>query len=177
MNQDSVFKFPYCDYTTFTTVTSYGNEHISLKRRKVKVCDELHAIIHEKAKLNDKKLFSPKDGYMKPYDIMVTGTKAKTEFHGLIHASEDAEEFNPTISPLETLELVSALEAFVGNNLNTNKAYRNDSFIFYVTTRDNNLVLCIDYGNNKKKSYLDKYYCRSAVSIIRNILNTSEYRL
>jgi len=145
--------------------------------RPIKVCDELVAVVNERARYNDKKIFGKSGSYYKPNDIVVTETRLRPQFLGLFHTGEFVNVPNYRLKPMETVELMTVLDSFVGNSLNVKRVYRRSAFSFWTEKNDNGMVLCIDYGEDLKKSYLDKCYCRITAGVLRTILANCDFWL
>lgn len=147
------------------------------KERIIQVCDELVALIDERARYNDKKIFGKSGNYYKPSDIVVTATRIRPQFLGLFHDADFHIAPNYRFKPLDAVELMAVLDSFVSNNINVERVYRRRVFSFKVVKRDDSIVLCIDYGEDLKKSYLDKCYCRITAGVLRTILSNCDYWL
>jgi hypothetical protein len=145
--------------------------------RTVQVCDELVAVISERVRYNDKKLFDKTKGYYKPHDIVVAGTRMRPQFLGLFHTEEFINVPNFRLKPMEAVELMYVLDGFASNSLNTKRVYRMNAFSFSMTTRDGNNALCIDYGEDLKKSFLDKCYCKITAGVLRTIIMNCDFWL
>lgn len=164
-------------YDEYKNNLAKHNSDELIKQREITVCDELVAVIEERVRYSDRKLFDMSGRFYKPVDIVVHATRIRPQFLGLAHAEDETDADNMLITPIEAVELMSALEGFVGNTLDTSRTYRRSSFSFSVQKRDKNLVLCIDYGGGRKKSYMDKCYCRMTASVLRTILSNCDYWL
>lgn len=145
--------------------------------RTIPVCNELVAVIAERARYNDKKIFSKNSSYYKPNGIVVIGTRMRPHFLGLFHTEELIDIPNFRLKPMEAVELMSVLDGFAGNSLNTERVYRRNTFSFWAERKDKNMVLCIDYGEDLKKSYLDKCYCKITAGVLRTIITNCDFWL
>ncbi|XOB63894.1 hypothetical protein ACMC5R_07285 [Deferribacteres bacterium DY0037] len=144
--------------------------------RTIPVCNELVAVIEERVRYNDKKLFDKTKGYYKPHDIVVVGTRMRPQFLGLFHTEEFINVPNFRLKPMEAVELMSVLDGFASNCLNTGRVYRRSAFSFWMEKRENN-VLCIDYGEDLKQSYLDRCYCKITAGVLRTIIANCDFWL
>jgi len=120
------------------------------------VCNELTAVLYENIAYSDRKLFNKDGHFYKPSKIVVTPKRQKPQLLGLVHNDEDLHFPDVKISPIETLDLMSACESFASNKL-SKRVYRRESFSFYMIDRENEKILCIDYGEELKKATWTKY--------------------
>lgn len=162
------------------TYEQYADQHmmmrdiISREIAKIPLCNELYAAVYYRCILKDKKLFSLKDKYYKPAGMALIASPIRGEFLGVYHQSDDEQDYH--LSPSDTIELVSALDSFVANNLNSNKIYKCSSFNFNMTVKYDENVLCVDLGHDFNRSYLNKFRCRSMSNKLKDILRRMECR-
>jgi len=166
------------DYKNYTEMIQTGKDTVAFPERHVKICNEIYAEIHDRARFHDKKIYECDKQFYKHVDIAIIQTRVRPVFAGLIHA--DALEkncHNGEFTPLQAINLLAVIESFIVNGMNKVLTYKQGPFTFSVEKRHEKNVLCISYGEGLKKSYIDKCYCKMAAGVLRSIISTSEYGL
>ena len=162
------------DYREYANMLHMSIDTCSEDLKKIKVCDELYAEVYERYRYHDKKIFEENGDYIKPVEAAVVKTRVSPQFTGIWHTDSISSFY---LSPVHAVNLLSVLESFIGNSMNVERTYRHEAFTFSVEKRNDVIVLCIDYGQGLKKSYMDKCYCRIAAGVIRNLLGYCDYWL
>jgi len=164
---DSIYRF-------YTTLLDQGTDIEKGFKDFVNICNELTALLHLRSKYHDRKIFTQDGKYIKPYDIKVIENYHKPIFIGLFHKSVHPDDAQ-IIKPEDSIELMSAMECFLSNNLTVNRVYKRECFSFSAIKRNESMVLNVNYGEKYEQSYLDKFYCKMAVNKLRAILTNSDF--
>lgn len=143
----------------------------------VSVCNELNAFVEERAIYKDVKLFSRSGKFYRPTEIIATPHRIRPQFLGLRHVRiTGSYKGNMTISPMETIRLISILESFVGNLLVLGKTYKAGAATCSIVKRKDAMYLNIDYNHREyEQSYLDKCNCKITINILRTITHNSDF--
>lgn len=162
-------------YEDFIEQAKNMEELVHYEQKYVLLCSELYAHIRYRTVYNDKKIFSKEGSYYRPTDICMVGNNVRPEFVKLIHA-ENTIYKQYYLSPLHALQLLAGIESFLNNQLDTRRSYNEEKYSLSFMSREDKQMLCVNYGEGRKESHMDKYRCRVFATTLRNIMNISTYR-
>lgn len=162
-------------YEDFVEKTKTKDELIHHEYENISLCDELYARIGYRTIYNDRKIFEKAGNYYRPTEIHMVGSNIRHEFMGLYHAEHSVKN-QYYLRPLQAIQLLAGVEGFLNNQLNIHKKYKEEDYSLSYLNRDEKQMLCINYGEGRKESHLDKYKCRVFSATLKSIISTSNYR-